>query len=308
LEQENYYSNGKLLITGEYLVLHGALALAVPVSRGQEMTVSRGTEDRILRWESYYEGRCWFEARFSVPDMEILSTSDSDTANYLKNILNNARKQNKGFPGTKSSWNIRAGLGFDRKWGLGSSSSLISNIAAWFGVDPFRLFFSTQKGSGYDIACARADGPLWYRLVLGSPVSQKVSFHPPFAANLAFIYSGTKQDSSASVSKFLDKATTGNRAKQRITDIGRELPSSKSLQEFDALINEHETIMSGLLDMPKVKDVRFPDYPGSIKSLGAWGGDFLLATHEGGQQEMEHYFKSKGLSVIFPFRGFVLGT
>ncbi len=289
-------------------MLHGALALAVPVRTGQEMIVSPGHEDHVLRWESYYEGRCWFEARFSVPGMKILSTSDPDTADYLKNILEQAGKMNKGFLETKSSWYIRANLGFDRTWGLGSSSSLISNIASWFGIDPFKLFFATQKGSGYDIACARADGPIWYRLMIGSPVIQKVNFDPPFADKLAFVYSGAKQDSSASVSKFLDSVRFTGTARQRITDIGRELPMATSLMEFDALINEHEDIMSDLLGLPKVHDERFLDYQGSIKSLGAWGGDFLLATHESGHKAIRDYFKGKGLSVIFPFRGFVLGT
>ena len=34
-----FYSHGKLLLTGEYLVLDGALALAVPCKLGQSLTV-----------------------------------------------------------------------------------------------------------------------------------------------------------------------------------------------------------------------------------------------------------------------------
>ena len=34
-----FYSHGKFLLTGEYLVLKGALALALPLKLGQSMTV-----------------------------------------------------------------------------------------------------------------------------------------------------------------------------------------------------------------------------------------------------------------------------
>lgn len=35
----SFKSNGKLLLTGEYLVLDGAVALALPTKMGQIMTV-----------------------------------------------------------------------------------------------------------------------------------------------------------------------------------------------------------------------------------------------------------------------------
>ena len=38
LETSKYYSHGKLLITGEYTVLYGAAALALPAKFGQVMT------------------------------------------------------------------------------------------------------------------------------------------------------------------------------------------------------------------------------------------------------------------------------
>ena len=37
--EKTFYSNGKLLITGEYLVLDGAKALALPTKYGQYLTV-----------------------------------------------------------------------------------------------------------------------------------------------------------------------------------------------------------------------------------------------------------------------------
>jgi hypothetical protein len=37
--QKTFYSNGKLLITGEYLILDGAKGLALPTKMGQNLSV-----------------------------------------------------------------------------------------------------------------------------------------------------------------------------------------------------------------------------------------------------------------------------
>ena len=47
-----YRANGKLLLTGEYLVLKGALALALPTKLGQTMTVET-VHAPSLRWDAY---------------------------------------------------------------------------------------------------------------------------------------------------------------------------------------------------------------------------------------------------------------
>ena len=48
----NLYSNGKLLITGEYLVLNGAEALALPLSCGQSLNYKK-TTNNLIKWVSY---------------------------------------------------------------------------------------------------------------------------------------------------------------------------------------------------------------------------------------------------------------
>ena len=59
--KKTYYSNGKLLLTGEYLVLDGALSLAVPTQFGQSLTVET-IDERKLIWKSLDEkGNIWFE-------------------------------------------------------------------------------------------------------------------------------------------------------------------------------------------------------------------------------------------------------
>lgn len=307
------YANGKLLITGEYLVLQGALALAVPTVMGQQLDVSMrragdGKTGAALSWKSYYKGDCWFEVEFSLPDVEVKATTDEKKAQFLQKLLLEANRFNPDIFRKGHSFTFETKLDFHPGWGLGSSSSLISMLAEWFRIDAYKLFRNTQKGSGYDIACATSDSSLWYRLVLGSPIRQRVSFDPPFKENLAFIYSGKKQDSASAVNHYLTQKNVADNDKTRISQIGREITAAKKLDEFNALLDEHEEIMSGILEIQKIKDLHFSDFPGSIKSLGAWGGDFMLASSEIGFNQIKSYFSKKGLDIIFSFDHLVLGA
>lgn len=296
------------MITGEYLVLHGALALAVPTIPGQELQVETKDGPAELHWKSYYEDECWFEAVFALPRLEAISSSDNKTTEYLRQLLLNAHELMPGIFQKSQSIHVDTRLGFRPEWGLGSSSSLISNIAEWFDADPYKLLHNTQKGSGYDIACARADGPIQYRPEPGKPFIRNVDFKPSFKDKLAFVYSGRKQDSSASVSKFLNSTGFRESDKIRISEISRDITKAKTLHKFSLLLDEHEEIMSGILQQPKIKEERFPDFPGSIKSLGAWGGDFLLASSEIGIDEIKSYFSNEGLDVVFGFDELILNT
>ena len=73
----NYYSNGKLLITGEYLVLDGALSLAVPTKYGQSLTIEIIDVPKLI-WKSINdEGKVWFEEEYLIE--EILIEREIDT-------------------------------------------------------------------------------------------------------------------------------------------------------------------------------------------------------------------------------------
>ena len=77
----------------------------------------------------------------------------------------------------------------------------------------------------------------------------------------------------------------------------------QKLSEFEKLIQEHEKIISSIIELPTVKERLFPDYFGTLKSLGAWGGDFILAT---GDKNTPHYFKAKGYTTILRYSDMVL--
>jgi hypothetical protein len=73
-------------------------------------------------------------------------------------------------------------LNFPKKWGLGTSSTLINNIAQWLQIDAFTLL-NSFGGSGYDIACAQY--LILYHLK-GKPIVDKVSIQ--VQENIYFVY------------------------------------------------------------------------------------------------------------------------
>ena len=179
----NFYSNGKLLLTGEYVVLDGARSLAVPTKFGQDLVVEKIKEQQLV-WGSFTNtGECWFEAVFDLPKIRLVScnfNSDKEgnvelIAETLQTILQESRKLNPNFLQTENGFAVKAILTFPRNWGLGSSSTLINNIANWAKVDAFQLLWNAFSGSGYDIACAQNNSPIFYQLENKKPIVIKTT-------------------------------------------------------------------------------------------------------------------------------------
>ena len=53
MQPQTFYSNGKLLLTGEYLVIDGAKAIAIPTKKGQSLSVKETEEGSQLIWKSW---------------------------------------------------------------------------------------------------------------------------------------------------------------------------------------------------------------------------------------------------------------
>ena len=308
---EKQYSNGKLLLTSEYLVLDGAKALAIPTKFGQDLIVQNIKEPGLI-WESFDElNKCWFQAEFRLPDLRIVnetfdaSSNDSkeSIAQTLQNILETAKSLNPEFLSSDGGFNVKTNLTFPKNWGLGTSSTLINNIAQWAKVDAFKLLKNSFGGSGYDIACAQNDLPITYQLQDGKPKIEVVDFNPSFANQLYFIHLNTKQDSKKGIQRDKEKRGNINNEILRVSEIADELVSCKELIVFEKLIEEHEQIISKIIQNKPIKAIAFPDYFGAIKSLGAWGGDFVLVT---GNQDTHTYFKQKGFETVIPFNEMIL--
>ena len=298
---EKYHSHGKLLISGEYLVLKGALALAVPCNKGQSL-IYDSSKEKELQWESYDEkGSVWFKATFSIMDFDIIAADQTDIAKRLRSVLKEVRNQNSTFLLEKGG-RVKTVLEFDRQWGLGTSSTLISNIAQWSNTNPYELLKQTTGGSGYDIACAQAKSPLLFSNKNQSPKVESCEFNPSFKDQLFFVYLNQKKDSSEAIKRFSDIKITEKQL-DFFSDLSLKMLKSNELQKFEKLIETHETQLGQILKIKPVKEVLFPNYSGSIKSLGAWGGDFIMVT---GSDNTISYFKNKGYKTVLKYSEMVI--
>ncbi len=300
---KKFYSNGKLLITGEYAVLDGAKALAIPTKYGQFLTVNEADHKKI-KWLSLDDkDEVWFEAIYELEPMTEISSSNSEISKTLLEILSEAQKLNPNFLKDGSGYNIETKLTFPREWGLGTSSTLINNIAQWANVNAYELLNHTFGGSGYDIACAQHSTAILYQLKNNEPIVQEVIFDPVFIDHLFFIYLNKKQNSREAISEYRNLKFDSRNLVTTIGGITTKMISCTNLESFQTHIDLHETTISKTLKIPTIKRLLFDEYPSAIKSLGAWGGDFILVT---GDETAMAYFKDKGYSTIIPFSEMIL--
>lgn len=294
----NFYSNGKLLLTGEYVVLDGAKALAIPTTYGQSLTVTPIEASKLI-WESIdFNGDTWFSNEFELNSISSETTHADEVSQTLNNLLAEAKRLNPAFLNDSNGFHVKTTLTFPRNWGLGSSSTLIHNIALWANVNPFTLLWNAFKGSGYDIASARHNSPIIYQLKKKQPIVTEVMFSPSFSKQLYFVYLNEKQNSRNAIYNYTNrKGKIANEIKV-INAITSEMITSTSIVDFNLLLQEHEAIIADIIQETPVQERLFADYFGQTKSLGAWGGDFILAT---GNDDTPNYFKSKGYETIIPF-------
>ena len=83
------------------------------------------------------------------------------------------------------------------------------------------------------------------------------------------------------------------------------LPTVTYFEDFCTLLQVHESILARCLDREPIQQ-QYPDFNGVLKSLGAWGGDFLLAATEWSYEEVKAYFQEKGLTTIFKYQDLIL--
>lgn len=297
-----FYSNGKLLLSGEYAVLDGAQAWAIPTKYGQYLSVST-TDSQKISWKSVDEkGRVWFEGSYQTESLKEVSTSDSATSKALIEILSEARKMNPDFLKDATGYDIETVLTFPKDWGLGSSSTLLNNIAQWASINAFELLSKTFGGSGYDIACAQHNTPILFQINKGIAEIQEIYSNPKFTAALYFVYLNKKKNSRDAIEVYRKRAIEPALI-ETITQLTKRMHTSNTIEDFEELMTRHEKELSDALGIPTVKAELFSGYTGAIKSLGAWGGDFILVT---GDEHTPAYFKGKGYATVIAFDDMIL--
>jgi mevalonate kinase len=302
--KKTFYSNGKLLITGEYLVLDGAKSLALPTKFGQYLKVSSGDLGQIY-WTSFdFDNSIWFEEIISFNEIINFKTSPvSSKRGTLIKILHEAYLLNSGFLDSSLGYSISTVLTFPKLWGLGTSSTLINNIAQWLQIDAFKLLNNSFGGSGYDIACAQNDTPVLYELENGLPIIEKVNFNPKFRDSIYFVYLNKKQSSKTAIENYYKNQKNLDVDFSIINEITTSVLNSNSLEKFCNLLDKHERVMSKILELPTVKESLFPDFEGSVKSLGAWGGDFVMSVSK---ENPTSYFENIGYKTIISYKDMIL--
>ncbi|MBS2100474.1 GYDIA family GHMP kinase [Carboxylicivirga linearis] len=302
---DTYHANGKLLLTGEYAVLEGAKALAVPLNKGQQLRISHHSSG--LLWKASNPEGLWFEAFFDN-DLQLLKNSHSPFAIRLQKILQQIIKIKPEATLLLKNKTVETQLEFNPQWGWGSSSTLIALLSQWLEIDPYILLENTFGGSGYDIACALNDNPILYQINGKKPVIQPVSFNPTFKDHIYFIYSGKKQNSSNEVGRFLKDSTISNHTIEEINEITQMMSVTQNLNEFGNLMHRHAELLSNIVHLKPINTEQFNHFEGYTKALGAWGGDFFMAVSEHDKKYVQQYFKAKGLDILFKYDDIVLNS
>lgn len=334
-------SQGKLLLSGEYVVTDGAVALALPTRLGQSLHVESAETPAQLSWQAYEpEQKLWLDLEFSLPTLDIRKAEGSEDAHKeaqrLQAILRKAQQLNPKFLAGKKGYDARTELDFPRNWGLGSSATLISLIADWAKVDARKLLDASFGGSGYDLATAKASGPLLFQLFNGQPRSEAVAFKPSFLSQLYCVHLNQKQSSQEALVHYKVRPPEMRRpVMQRISQITHNIVATAQAQSpvlaevgslsktsislsfgsseqgdafsrFKELLLEHELLLQEIIQQERAKDLYFSDFDGEIKSLGAWGGDFVLAASNLSEEQTLLYFKERGFETVQKFEELLL--
>ena len=270
------------------------------------MTITENSSSDI-NWTSYdHKNAVWFSAKFSLYDFKSVETTDQAIAEKITKLLKGCARQDSEFLSQWKGQKVETHLDFNREWGLGTSSSLVYCIADWADVSPYQLIMDTFGGSGYDVACAGADGPILYSINDYAISIEEALFNPSFAKNLFFIYLGKKQNSQEEVERFKKTSKYIASDINEASGLTEAFNTCKNLTDFQKLMVEHEQLISRIINMPKIKQLSFSDFDGEIKSLGAWGGDFILAATLQSKEYVERYFMSKGLKDILTYDELIL--
>lgn len=299
---KKFRSNGKLLLIGEYIVMDGAKAFALPTKYGQCLFVKENPQDNLIYWKAIkHDDSIWFETQLELNSLKIIQTTNQKLSESLQKILIQARNLNPSFFKSNLGFQCETKLEYPQEWGLGSSSTLIDLIGQWIEINPFELNKLTFNTSGYDIACAHHNEPIVFS---NNPINVDiVDLNWNFIDDLYFVYLNQKQDTQSAVGNHYKNKEKNWELIHYLSSLVDSATQVTSLNQLEVIIDEYQDKLADFMQQPKVKDVYFSDYKGSVKSLGTWGGDFVLVTKREG---FEDYFKEKGYTIIVPFREMIL--
>lgn len=298
-----YFSPGKLLLSSEYAVLDGALALAVATKPGQELVADEKSDGNSkVFWSAKHQGKDWLSAEIDYRNWEVLSSNNPEAAEFVVKVLRNLQRLSEEKFHSDASYHLTTNLEFPADYGLGSSSTLMTNLSKWAGTDAFALNEKSLGGSGYDVAVAMEEAAILYRNSENGREIEKVEFSPEFRNELIFIHLNQKQNSREGIGLYRAKEKS-QQLIDEFSELTMKIYQAETLAEFSRLMEIHEKKLSDFLQTKTAKALHFADCPAFIKSLGAWGGDFVMSQKFEGWQ---HYFSAKGFKTIFEWDELIL--
>ena len=279
---QTFFAPGKILLAGEYTVLLGLEAHAVPVKSGQwlEFFAYNTPENQAptVHFKALDEqGDIWLENTYDL-DSEAWRNAPARELDAFDKVLHLVGDD---FWEPQTSYRLETRLEFGRDTGLGSSSTFIALMSQCFRLDPQKLQEQIFAGSGYDVAVACLGKPLsFWRNEKGAhyrswklPASLTQDWH--------VVFLGEKVNSRKSASAILQKLQEilaepfYKQQFERVLNIVRDAETTASLE---AALEMYQLLLAQLLEMETpYKQLQLkPVKQGLCKWLGAWGGDMLL--------------------------------
>ncbi|PKR32860.1 30S ribosomal protein S6 [Elizabethkingia anophelis] len=278
--------------------MDGAKALAIPTKPGQDLSAEKIDDHRsLIHWETYREGKLWLKTCIDYKNLFVMETNIANASAFILKIFSTLKDMRSESLEADYSYILKSNVQFPENFGLGSSSTLMNNIANWGNVDAFALNDIALGGSGYDIAVAKAGAPIIYIRNRGNKTVETVNYSPSFKDQLLFVHLNKKQDSREGITMYkqMEKSQDLIHYFSKLTD---EILISENLENFSLIMEDHEKTMSNFLKIPTVKEKYFKNAPSFFKSLGAWGGDFILTTKF---CDYENYFLHNGFPNFFSY-------
>ena len=180
LPEKHFHSNAKVLLSAEYFVLYGAKALALPLKAKQELYVKKDKAKQEIAWKAKDTRDFLFQAKIDTGNWQLLENNNKDIALHLLEIFKYISQRKPKLFSQNTSYIFDSNIHWPISFGLGSSSTLMANLAQWSALDAYKLNRHFYQGSGYDIACSFSSNPLFYELKSNKQTILNTEFNPLF--------------------------------------------------------------------------------------------------------------------------------
>jgi mevalonate kinase len=277
---QTYFAPGKILLAGEYAVLLGLNAHAVPVKKGQwleyfEFKTPENQQDTLYYKAIDIQGTAWMNAQCLLTTRTWVG---GETPDVLQQVFD-AIPETFWKPGF--SYRLETRLEFSRDSGLGSSSTFTALMSHCFQLEPQRLQERLFQGSGYDVAIATVQKPLTFWRNDQGAHFKSWKLPPENTQDWTILFLGNKvnsRSSSANIIESLRQIIAEPFYLLQFEKVLHIIETAESANALEAALEMYQLLLSQLLNMetPYQHFQLKPVKKGLCKWLGAWGGDMLL--------------------------------